>query len=62
MGYVKEDKLLIWRDDQIYSTGKSLNFMKHSCKDSEWVATRDRVDGISRSELVLLLSFLIDDH
>lgn len=62
MSCAKKDNLLIWRDDQIYSTGKSLNFMKHSCKDSEWVATRDRVDGISRSGLSFLLSFPIDDY
>jgi gamma-tubulin complex component 3 len=28
---------------QIFSTGKSLNFIKYSCGDSDWVITRQRL-------------------
>ena len=29
---------------QIFSTGKSLNFIKYSCGDSDWVITRQRLN------------------
>ena len=35
---------------KIFSTGKSLNFIRHSCGDSDWVATRD-VLGSSGKDL-----------
>ncbi|KAG8904031.1 Microtubule-nucleating Tub4p (gamma-tubulin) complex component [Tulasnella sp. 403] len=28
---------------KIFSTGKSLNFIRYSCQDSEWVATRNKI-------------------
>ncbi|KAK4054085.1 Microtubule-nucleating Tub4p (gamma-tubulin) complex component [Microbotryomycetes sp. JL201] len=30
---------------KIFSTGKSLNFMKHSCQDAAWVTERNMSDG-----------------
>ena len=35
---------------QIFSTGKSLNFIRYSCHDSDWVATREKLSGFSGSE------------
>jgi gamma-tubulin complex component 3 len=32
---------------QIFSTGKSLNFIRYSCHDSEWVATRSKLNKAS---------------
>lgn len=29
---------------KIFSTGKSLNFIRYSCHDSDWVATRNKLD------------------
>lgn len=29
---------------KIYSTGKSLNFIRYSCHDSEWMATRTKLE------------------
>ncbi|KAK4700384.1 gamma-tubulin complex component 3, partial [Phenoliferia sp. Uapishka_3] len=34
---------------KIFSTGKSLNFMKYSCRDSAWVTERNRADGANRT-------------
>ncbi|KLO19761.1 gamma-tubulin complex DGRIP91/SPC98 component [Schizopora paradoxa] len=30
---------------KIFSTGKSLNFIRYSCHDSDWVATREKLAG-----------------
>ncbi|KAN0065677.1 Microtubule-nucleating Tub4p (gamma-tubulin) complex component [Thecaphora frezii] len=30
---------------KIFSTGKSLNFIRHSCGDSDWMATRSNLDA-----------------
>ncbi|KZT24524.1 gamma-tubulin complex DGRIP91/SPC98 component [Neolentinus lepideus HHB14362 ss-1] len=30
---------------QIFSTGKSLNFIRYSCHDSDWVATREKLSN-----------------
>lgn len=30
---------------KIFSTGKSLNFIRYSCDDSEWIATRNHLGG-----------------
>lgn len=30
---------------QIFSTGKSLNFIRYSCHDSDWVATREKMSN-----------------
>lgn len=38
--------------EQIFSTGKSLNFMKYSCQDAAWVAEQTRLEGSSRSTLL----------
>ncbi|ORY89632.1 Spc98 family-domain-containing protein [Leucosporidium creatinivorum] len=34
---------------KIFSTGKSLNFMKYSCQDSAWVVERNRKEGSNRT-------------
>ena len=31
------------RTGQIFSTGKSLNFIRYTCHDSDWVATQERL-------------------
>ncbi|SPO36125.1 related to Spindle pole body component alp6 [Pseudozyma flocculosa] len=33
---------------KIFSTGKSLNFIRHSCGDSDWVATRSNLDASAK--------------
>jgi gamma-tubulin complex component 3 len=33
---------------QIFSTGKSLNFIKYSCNDTDWVVTRNRLSHSGR--------------
>ncbi|OCH90974.1 gamma-tubulin complex DGRIP91/SPC98 component [Obba rivulosa] len=30
---------------KIFSTGKSLNFIRYSCQDSDWVATREKISN-----------------
>lgn len=35
---------------QIFSTGKSLNFIRYSCQDSDWVATREKLSNTGGSE------------
>jgi gamma-tubulin complex component 3 len=37
-------------NSQIFSTGKSLNFIRYSCHDSDWVATRDKVGNTGGSK------------
>lgn len=37
---------------QIFSTGKSLNFIRYSCQDSDWVATREKLSNTGGSKLV----------
>ena len=34
---------------QIFSTGKSLNFIRYSCHDSDWVATRQKMSNTGGS-------------
>ncbi|SGY14470.1 BQ5605_C010g06192 [Microbotryum silenes-dioicae] len=34
---------------KIFSTGRSLNFMKYSCGDGQWVASRHQTDGQRRA-------------
>ncbi|CAG7846630.1 Spindle pole body component alp6 AltName: Full=Altered polarity protein 6 [Serendipita indica DSM 11827] len=34
---------------KIFSTGKSLNFIRYSCHDSDWVATRSKLDHTGRA-------------
>lgn len=36
--------------DQIFSTGKSLNFIRYSCHDSDWVATREKMGSTGGSK------------
>jgi len=33
---------------QIFSTGKSLNFIRYSCHDSDWVGTRNKLTSTGR--------------
>jgi hypothetical protein len=35
---------------QIFSTGKSLNFIRYSCHDSDWVATREKMSNTGGCE------------
>jgi gamma-tubulin complex component 3 len=35
---------------QIFSTGKSLNFIRYSCHDSDWVVTREKMSNTGGSE------------
>lgn len=41
---------------QIFSTGKSLNFMKYSCDDAAWVMERSHADQPGASAYSTLLS------
>jgi hypothetical protein len=41
---------------QIFSTGKSLNFMKYSCEDATWVVERNREEDRSASFCFFSLS------
>ncbi|GJJ07538.1 hypothetical protein Clacol_001740 [Clathrus columnatus] len=34
---------------RIFSTGKSLNFIRYGCHDSDWVATRDRLNTAGKT-------------
>lgn len=34
---------------QIFSTGKSLNFIRYSCHDSDWIETREKLGTTSGS-------------
>jgi gamma-tubulin complex component 3 len=36
---------------QIFSTGKSLNFIRYSCHDTDWIATREKMSNTNGSEL-----------
>lgn len=40
---------------QIFSTGKSLNFIRYSCLDSDWVVTREKMSntGGSKSSVIV---------
>jgi len=40
----------ILRFYQIFSTGKSLNFIRYSCLDSDWVVTREKMSNTGGSE------------
>ena len=43
---------------QIFSTGKSLNFIRYSCLDSDWVVTREKMSNTSGSaSLAMIRSF-----
>lgn len=35
---------------KIFSTGKSLNFIRYSCHDSDWVVTREKMSNTGGSE------------
>jgi len=35
---------------QIFSTGKSLNFIRYSCLDSDWVITREKMSNTGGSK------------
>lgn len=37
-------------NDQIFSTGKSLNFIRYSCLDSDWVVTREKMSNTGGSK------------
>jgi gamma-tubulin complex component 3 len=41
--------VLCW---QIFSTGKSLNFIRYSCHDTDWIATREKMSNTNGSEFV----------
>lgn len=41
--------------DQIFSTGKSLNFIRYSCHDSDWVVTREKMSNTGGSGCSVLL-------
>jgi gamma-tubulin complex component 3 len=34
---------------KIFSTGKSLNFIRYSCHDSDWIATREKLGNTGDS-------------
>lgn len=36
---------------QIFSTGKSLNFIRYSCQDSDWIVTRAKLENAGKGEL-----------
>jgi len=38
---------------KIFSTGKSLNFIRYSCHDSDWVVTREKMSNTGGSECML---------
>jgi len=38
---------------QIFSTGKSLNFIRYSCHDTDWIATREKMSNTNGSELYI---------
>lgn len=35
---------------QIFSTGKSLNFIRYSCHDTDWIATREKMSNTHGSK------------
>jgi len=35
---------------EIFSTGKSLNFIRYSCHDSDWVVTREKMSDKGKSK------------
>lgn len=41
--------LIRTNENQIFSTGKSLNFIRYSCRDSDWVATRENLSDTGGS-------------
>jgi gamma-tubulin complex component 3 len=47
---------------KIFSTGKSLNFIRYSCHDSDWVVTREKMSntGGSKCRLKILRISLTD--
>lgn len=42
---------------KIFSTGKSLNFIRYSCDDSDWVATRNHLNGSEKGEFLSAFTF-----
>lgn len=34
--------------EQIFSTGKSLNFIRYSCQDSDWIVTRAKLENAGK--------------
>lgn len=58
----------VYISSKIFSTGKSLNFIRYNCHDSDWVATREKLShsggskqksysGNTRSFLLLALQY-----
>lgn len=41
---------LIIDDHQIFSTGRSLNFIRYSCRDSDWIETQAKLANAGRGE------------
>lgn len=35
---------------QIFSTGRSLNFIRYSCHDSDWIETQAKIANAGRGE------------
>ena len=50
------------KKQQIFSTGKSLNFIRYSCHDSEWVATREKLGSTSGSQSQSSSLFVTNAH
>jgi gamma-tubulin complex component 3 len=42
---------------QIFSTGKSLNFIRYSCHDSDWVVTREKMSNTGGSTFCTTKNF-----
>jgi Gamma tubulin complex component N-terminal len=57
--YVEQRKKRLLMASQIFSTGKSLNFIRYSCHDSDWVATRNKLDHTGKGNAQLLQAFLL---
>jgi len=38
-------------DMQIFSTGRSLNFIRYSCRDSDWIETQAKLANAGRGKL-----------
>jgi hypothetical protein len=46
-GWYKQDKCIA--DIQIFSTGRSLNFIRYSCHDAEWIETQVKLANSGRA-------------
>lgn len=47
---------------KIFSTGKSLNFIRYSCGDSDWVATRSKLANTGRGKSIQALAASVTDQ